>query len=144
MVSRELEKECIVVFDEAHNIDNVCIEARPPPGPGRAKAAYSTYSTLGGVCLPSSCLFLTGQSARTPAAQACASALLLCPCPHGTCSGLGSRCVRALGQFARQQACAGAQQGESDPMCAQGLLSTARWPRTQKRRLPSLRHVPCG
>mmetsp|Transcript_14369 Transcript_14369/g.23917 ORF Transcript_14369/g.23917 Transcript_14369/m.23917 type:complete len:770 (+) Transcript_14369:56-2365(+) len=27
MVSRELEKECIIVFDEAHNIDNVCIEA---------------------------------------------------------------------------------------------------------------------
>lgn len=27
MVSREMEKECIVVFDEAHNIDNVCIEA---------------------------------------------------------------------------------------------------------------------
>jgi hypothetical protein len=27
MVSRELEKECVVVFDEAHNIDNVCIEA---------------------------------------------------------------------------------------------------------------------
>lgn len=27
MVSNELEKECIVVFDEAHNIDNVCIEA---------------------------------------------------------------------------------------------------------------------
>ena len=27
MVSRDLEKECIVVFDEAHNIDNVCIEA---------------------------------------------------------------------------------------------------------------------
>lgn len=27
MVSRELERECIVVFDEAHNIDNVCIEA---------------------------------------------------------------------------------------------------------------------
>ena len=26
MVSRELEKECIVVFDEAHNIDNICIE----------------------------------------------------------------------------------------------------------------------
>ena len=26
-MSRELEKECIVVFDEAHNIDNVCIEA---------------------------------------------------------------------------------------------------------------------
>ena len=33
MVSRELEKECIVVFDEAHNIDNVCIEARSPRRP---------------------------------------------------------------------------------------------------------------
>jgi DNA excision repair protein ERCC-2 len=27
MISREMERECIVVFDEAHNIDNVCIEA---------------------------------------------------------------------------------------------------------------------
>ena len=27
MVSRELERECVVVFDEAHNIDTVCIEA---------------------------------------------------------------------------------------------------------------------
>mmetsp|Transcript_10674 Transcript_10674/g.39175 ORF Transcript_10674/g.39175 Transcript_10674/m.39175 type:complete len:789 (+) Transcript_10674:294-2660(+) len=27
LVSRELERECIVVFDEAHNIDNVCIES---------------------------------------------------------------------------------------------------------------------
>ena len=27
MVSRELESESVVVFDEAHNIDNVCIEA---------------------------------------------------------------------------------------------------------------------
>jgi DNA excision repair protein ERCC-2 len=27
MVSREIENESIVVFDEAHNIDNVCIEA---------------------------------------------------------------------------------------------------------------------
>eukprot|EP00467_Chlorarachnion_reptans_P007308 CAMPEP_0114501902 /NCGR_PEP_ID=MMETSP0109-20121206/8755_1 /TAXON_ID=29199 /ORGANISM="Chlorarachnion reptans, Strain CCCM449" /LENGTH=862 /DNA_ID=CAMNT_0001679681 /DNA_START=159 /DNA_END=2747 /DNA_ORIENTATION=- len=27
MVSREIERESIVVFDEAHNIDNVCIEA---------------------------------------------------------------------------------------------------------------------
>ncbi|RHY42834.1 hypothetical protein DYB38_011999, partial [Aphanomyces astaci] len=27
MVSRSLERDCIVVFDEAHNIDNVCIEA---------------------------------------------------------------------------------------------------------------------
>ena len=29
MVSRELDKECVIVFDEAHNIDNVCIEASP-------------------------------------------------------------------------------------------------------------------
>ncbi|CAM6082063.1 unnamed protein product [Calypogeia fissa] len=27
IISKEMEKECIVVFDEAHNIDNVCIEA---------------------------------------------------------------------------------------------------------------------
>ena len=27
LVSSSLEKECVVVFDEAHNIDNVCIEA---------------------------------------------------------------------------------------------------------------------
>ena len=27
LVSKELERECVVVFDEAHNIDNVCIEA---------------------------------------------------------------------------------------------------------------------
>ena len=26
-VSRELSQDCIVVFDEAHNIDNVCIES---------------------------------------------------------------------------------------------------------------------
>lgn len=26
-VSRDFSKDCIVVFDEAHNIDNVCIEA---------------------------------------------------------------------------------------------------------------------
>lgn len=26
-VSRELSRDCIVVFDEAHNIDNVCIES---------------------------------------------------------------------------------------------------------------------
>ena len=25
-MSRDLERECVVVFDEAHNIDNVCIE----------------------------------------------------------------------------------------------------------------------
>ena len=31
MVSRELEKECVVGFDEAHNIDNVCIEVSPLP-----------------------------------------------------------------------------------------------------------------
>ena len=27
LISRDLEKESIVVFDEAHNIDSVCIEA---------------------------------------------------------------------------------------------------------------------
>ncbi|KAL8136693.1 hypothetical protein V2J09_002694 [Rumex salicifolius] len=27
IISKEMEKECVVVFDEAHNIDNVCIEA---------------------------------------------------------------------------------------------------------------------
>lgn len=27
LVSRELTKDSIVVFDEAHNIDNVCIES---------------------------------------------------------------------------------------------------------------------
>eukprot|EP00957_Ditylum_brightwellii_P067056 5090040-Ditylum_brightwellii.AAC.1 len=27
MVSKELESESIIVFDEAHNIDSVCIEA---------------------------------------------------------------------------------------------------------------------
>lgn len=37
MVSRELEKECVVVFDEAHNIDNVCIEVG-----GRAATYPST------------------------------------------------------------------------------------------------------
>jgi DNA excision repair protein ERCC-2 len=26
-VSKEIEKESIIVFDEAHNIDNVCIES---------------------------------------------------------------------------------------------------------------------
>jgi DNA excision repair protein ERCC-2 len=26
-VSKELSKDCIIVFDEAHNIDNVCIES---------------------------------------------------------------------------------------------------------------------
>ncbi|KAJ1688577.1 hypothetical protein LUZ63_019967 [Rhynchospora breviuscula] len=27
IISKEMHKECVVVFDEAHNIDNVCIEA---------------------------------------------------------------------------------------------------------------------
>ncbi|XP_058072574.1 general transcription and DNA repair factor IIH helicase subunit XPD isoform X1 [Magnolia sinica] len=27
VISKEMQKECVVVFDEAHNIDNVCIEA---------------------------------------------------------------------------------------------------------------------
>ncbi|KAI6674736.1 hypothetical protein NL676_002642 [Syzygium grande] len=27
IISKEMQRECVVVFDEAHNIDNVCIEA---------------------------------------------------------------------------------------------------------------------
>eukprot|EP00268_Persea_americana_P022616 TRINITY_DN2249_c0_g1_i4.p1 TRINITY_DN2249_c0_g1~~TRINITY_DN2249_c0_g1_i4.p1 ORF type:complete len:278 (+),score=49.12 TRINITY_DN2249_c0_g1_i4:1339-2172(+) len=27
VISKEMQRECVVVFDEAHNIDNVCIEA---------------------------------------------------------------------------------------------------------------------
>lgn len=27
LVSKELQRDCIVVFDECHNIDNACIEA---------------------------------------------------------------------------------------------------------------------
>ena len=27
LVSSELQKDCIIVFDECHNIDNACIEA---------------------------------------------------------------------------------------------------------------------
>ena len=27
IVSAELQKDCIVIFDECHNIDNVCIES---------------------------------------------------------------------------------------------------------------------
>ena len=27
LVSAELQSECVVVFDECHNIDNACIEA---------------------------------------------------------------------------------------------------------------------
>lgn len=27
MVSKELNKESVIVFDEAHNIDNVCIDS---------------------------------------------------------------------------------------------------------------------
>jgi DNA excision repair protein ERCC-2 len=26
LVSRSMQRECVVVFDEAHNIDNICIE----------------------------------------------------------------------------------------------------------------------
>lgn len=37
MVSKELERECIVVFDEAHNIDNVCIEVSTAALLGRGK-----------------------------------------------------------------------------------------------------------
>ena len=48
LVSRELEKECVVVFDEAHNIDNVCIEAlsveSPAADPGRRRQKHRSLS----------------------------------------------------------------------------------------------------
>jgi hypothetical protein len=65
MVSRELEKECVVVFDEAHNIDNVCIEAlrcaqidlierrsgaRPPARPPAHPPACSGTASQVGAC----------------------------------------------------------------------------------------------
>ncbi len=42
MVSRELEKECVVVFDEAHNIDNVCIEVPFSPSFSDSPSARHT------------------------------------------------------------------------------------------------------
>lgn len=27
LIPEEIRKDCIVVFDEAHNIDNICLEA---------------------------------------------------------------------------------------------------------------------
>ncbi|OQR94777.1 TFIIH basal transcription factor complex helicase subunit [Achlya hypogyna] len=49
MVSRSLERDCIVVFDEAHNIDNVCIEALSVTlnrrGLDRASRNLTTIST---------------------------------------------------------------------------------------------------
>ena len=39
MVSRDLEKQCVVVFDEAHNIDNVCIEVGGLSSAGTVPAA---------------------------------------------------------------------------------------------------------
>lgn len=51
MVSRELEKECVVVFDEAHNIDNVCTEAlsielRPPHVEGAARGVRTLQAAV--------------------------------------------------------------------------------------------------
>ncbi len=90
MVSRELEKECIVVFDEAHNIDNVCIEARPPPGPGRREGGVQQLMWVFHSLPCAATLLLSGQSATDPAAQTCASAPLLCSYPHGTCPETGA------------------------------------------------------
>ena len=42
MVSRDLEKQCVVVFDEAHNIDNVCIEVQAA-GPRLRSGQPSLY-----------------------------------------------------------------------------------------------------
>ena len=47
LVSREMEKESIVVFDEAHNIDNICIEALSVQLDARTvNAAAGNLSTL--------------------------------------------------------------------------------------------------
>ena len=43
MVSRELDKECIIVFDEAHNIDNVCIEVSIPDYRPACKAVVHNW-----------------------------------------------------------------------------------------------------
>ena len=43
MVSRELDKECVIVFDEAHNIDNVCIEASPLLGSAPREAPTEAF-----------------------------------------------------------------------------------------------------
>ena len=50
MVSRELEKECVVVFDEAHNIDNVCIEVCCLP-PLRTPSHGLSFGLLASLCL---------------------------------------------------------------------------------------------
>lgn len=60
MVSRELEKECIVVFDEAHNIDNVCIEALSVNlRQHTLRAARANIAKLENVSSCSSCWCLT-------------------------------------------------------------------------------------
>ena len=51
MVSKELERECVVVFDEAHNIDNVCTEAlsvslRPATVDGAARGVRSLTAAV--------------------------------------------------------------------------------------------------
>jgi Rad3-related DNA helicase len=52
MVSRELEKECVVVFDEAHNIDNVCIEVGRRLGCGGARVGTIRTRTRVPTCVP--------------------------------------------------------------------------------------------
>jgi Rad3-related DNA helicase len=63
MVSREFERECVVVFDEAHNIDNVCIEAlsggwlagrawHPHPGCGAGVPLLAVWEARGATCMP--------------------------------------------------------------------------------------------
>lgn len=55
MIEQEMKKDCIVVFDEAHNIDDICLEAysidinkrsahphRFHPSPGPLRSAAST------------------------------------------------------------------------------------------------------
>ncbi len=74
MVSREMERECVVVFDEAHNIDNVCIEA------------------LSGVCgcvwCPSVGVVVTGGAGRAGGEPCVVLGPKLCISPHITAASI--------------------------------------------------------
>ena len=42
LVSKTMQRECVVVFDEAHNIDNICIEVRFPAAAGDSTVALAS------------------------------------------------------------------------------------------------------
>lgn len=74
MVSREMERECVVVFDEAHNIDNVCIEA--------------LSGVCGGVWCPSVGVVVTGGAGRAGGEPCVVLAPKLCISPHITAASI--------------------------------------------------------